>query len=237
MRERVGATAITVVMWLVIAGCSESEAAKDAARARARAAYEASADSAAVARLELLIAKVQRGEGSRVDTMSVFARASARPALAQHAEPLRVAAGRLFLDSAAALLRIEQPNARLYGAADQLLNHVSPALPRRDSLRLVRLRRQVTAGLERAVLAEGADARRSWAREYENSLLRRGIDATVTLRGEHATTARIKWVLVSRPLAFQLGESPEFLPTLRGLGFKQVEITDGYDEAWSWTLD
>jgi hypothetical protein len=34
-----------------------------------------------------------------------------------------------------------------------------------------------------------------------------------------------------------MAEGPIFLSKLRAKGFKRVEITDGYDEEWYWTLD
>lgn len=79
-------------------------------------------------------------------------------------------------------------------------------------------------------------ARKQFAKDYEYSLLEEGINATVTVHGSKATTLKLKWILVSKVVAHEMGKNTEFLQTLRDLGFKKFIITDGYYETWYWDL-
>lgn len=57
------------------------------------------------------------------------------------------------------------------------------------------------------------------------------------LASSAATTLRLKWILVSRVVAHQFSQNREIWQTMETLGFKRLEITDGYDEQWYWTID
>jgi hypothetical protein len=74
------------------------------------------------------------------------------------------------------------------------------------------------------------------AKAFENNLLNLGYDVDVNAVGKDHTTLRIKWLFVSKVLAHQLSQKPDFFEEPRKLGFKRIEITDGYDETWYWTL-
>lgn len=75
------------------------------------------------------------------------------------------------------------------------------------------------------------------AKLFENNLLDAGYNVDVRAVGKDQTTLRIKWVLVTKVLAHQLSKRADFFEQARKSGFKRVEITDGYDETWSWTLN
>jgi hypothetical protein len=67
----------------------------------------------------------------------------------------------------------------------------------------------------------------------ERRFLNKGMDVYVSLAGKDKTTLRIKYVLVSRPLAHQLANDGATLDSLRKVGFKKLILEDGYNESWS----
>ena len=128
-------------------------------------------------------------------------------------------------------------------AADQQLKAITP--PTGDSLkpriaaanaRLASFRaaRDKAAAAEAHTLAAGN--RKSYARDLEEKLLDEHINATVTTFGEGSTGLRMKWILVSRVTAHDFSKNGDFLERLRNRGFKKFQITDGYDETWTWDL-
>jgi hypothetical protein len=74
------------------------------------------------------------------------------------------------------------------------------------------------------------------AKTLEDKMLDEGYNVTVTAIGQEHTTLHLKWILVSKVLAHKLSQDGEFFENARSLGFKRIEITDGYDETWYWTL-
>lgn len=80
-----------------------------------------------------------------------------------------------------------------------------------------------------------ATARRAFAKLLENNYLDEGLDIHVTTHGRNATTLRLEYVLFGRVWAHQFSEG-EHWGTIRDLGFKRVEMRDGYDFSWAWTL-
>jgi hypothetical protein len=74
------------------------------------------------------------------------------------------------------------------------------------------------------------------AKEIENGMLSEGYDVHVNATGSDHTVLYLKWVLASRPLVYQLSQKGEFFETARNLGFKRIEITDGYEQTWHWDL-
>ena len=88
----------------------------------------------------------------------------------------------------------------------------------------------------KAEAATQALARSLFAKELENHYLDKGINADVTTSGPDKANLHIKWALVSKVAAHQLGKNGEFWKSMRQLGFKKVILTDGYDESFSWTV-
>lgn len=74
--------------------------------------------------------------------------------------------------------------------------------------------------------------RKTFAKEYENTLLNRGRDAHVTTTGKHHEILKIKWILVSRPIVHAMSNDTETLTILRTLEFKKIVMTDGHSETW-----
>jgi hypothetical protein len=79
-------------------------------------------------------------------------------------------------------------------------------------------------------------ARITFARTVEDQMLDQGFDFDVTAVGARHTILRMKWALASKAVAYQISERAQMLETARELGFKRMELTDGYDHAWSWDL-
>jgi hypothetical protein len=70
----------------------------------------------------------------------------------------------------------------------------------------------------------------------ETGMLDKGYNVTVTAIGKDHTTLRIKWILVSKVTAHEFSKQGDFFEEARKIGFRRVEITDGYDETWYWNL-
>jgi hypothetical protein len=74
------------------------------------------------------------------------------------------------------------------------------------------------------------------AKTVENAMLADGYNVDVNAVGPNHTILRIRWIGVSKVMAYQMSQHPEIFETARTNGFKKLVITDGYDEAWTWTL-
>jgi len=47
----------------------------------------------------------------------------------------------------------------------------------------------------------------------------------------------IKYILVNRPLVYQMVNDQKQMASWAALGFKKVRFTDGYDSSWTQTID
>lgn len=77
----------------------------------------------------------------------------------------------------------------------------------------------------------------NYAKDLENRLLDQGMNATAIATGKDNTTLHIKWILAGRVLAHQMSKESSIFANAREMGFRRIEITDGYDESWYWKLD
>ncbi|HVP43271.1 MAG TPA: zinc ribbon domain-containing protein [Terriglobales bacterium] len=93
------------------------------------------------------------------------------------------------------------------------------------------------AEAERAKAATDEAARIAFAKIVENQMLDEGWNMDVTAIGAKHTTLRMKWALVSKVMAHQMSQKSDIFDTARQLGFKRLELTDGFDETWTWNLD
>jgi hypothetical protein len=82
---------------------------------------------------------------------------------------------------------------------------------------------------------EGIPGRQKYVEELEVEYLKKGYDVHLSAIGPLKTTFQFKYVLVSRPLVYQLSQPDSLLNALRSRGFKKAIFTDGYDSTW--TLD
>jgi hypothetical protein len=85
-------------------------------------------------------------------------------------------------------------------------------------------------------IAADVPGRKSYAAEYEKSLLRQGMSVTITAEGDRATTLKISYPLMSKALAFQLSEKSDQIENWRRRGFRKVVLTDGFNETWDMSL-
>ncbi len=89
------------------------------------------------------------------------------------------------------------------------------------------------------VLQAARDAenqRVGFAARLENSMLDGGMDVKVRAGGLNHTTLFVQWILADRVLVHEWQKSLDF-DALRSLGFKRMELTDGYDHTWTWKLN
>jgi hypothetical protein len=151
---------------------------------------------------------------------------------------------RFALDSAREISRTTAVHGRqVLDGIWALLDLIRPPRSRQQDAEISRLRgilqlRYQGLAETDALIAEqqGERRRHDYARELERRMLGQGSDVYVSLTGRNGTTMRMRWILVSRPLAYQIGEDGTILQRLRELGFRRFEITDGYDQTWYWNL-
>jgi len=165
-------------------------------------------------------------------------------------DSVHLAAVDAALDSASRLLRQQPHSFPLLNEVRHLFGQLAQPLTTAQMSRLRQLqssersaraplaRQAERAAAERRRQMEVATAenRRRYARELENTYLGQGLDVTVRASAQNATTLRITWILVSRPMAYQFSQSPTLFSGLRSQGFRRLEISDGYSQMWYWNL-
>lgn len=75
------------------------------------------------------------------------------------------------------------------------------------------------------------------AKTMEDQMLDKGYNVDIKAVGPDHTVLQIKWILVSKALAYQFSKQGDMFDSARKIGFKRIEITNGYDETWYWKLD
>ncbi len=78
--------------------------------------------------------------------------------------------------------------------------------------------------------------RKAYAGAMETRLLRGGMDAVVRAEGRKATTLRLRYVLMSRPLLFKIAEDGGMFREAKASGFRTIVFTDGYRSEWTYDL-
>jgi len=79
-------------------------------------------------------------------------------------------------------------------------------------------------------------ARTAFASEYQDVLLRNYNDAYVAATGRAATTLRIRYILMSRPVVYNIVTNDTVMTKLRALGFTRLVLTDGDENTWTWDM-
>jgi FKBP-type peptidyl-prolyl cis-trans isomerase len=79
-------------------------------------------------------------------------------------------------------------------------------------------------------------ARKAYAKTYEEELLQSGRDANVTTQGQDHSVLQIRYILMDKQFVHNLSNNSEFMDTLRQMGFKKLRFTNGYDESWTVNL-
>jgi len=86
---------------------------------------------------------------------------------------------------------------------------------------------------ETARIASLKPKRIQFAKQYEQLMLEKGLDVYASAIGNNNTTFRIKFILTSRPLVYNLINDTSFTGQLKDLGFKKFIMTDGYNDTWN----
>lgn len=111
--------------------------------------------------------------------------------------------------------------------ANAYLQQLPPGSPERKAAQS--LDKDKKNGIDREAIRK----RKDFAVKYEEILLARGLDAYVKTKGEKHDILEMKWVLVNRPLAHNMARDQDMIKTLTALGFKTLELEDGYDKGWT----
>lgn len=80
-----------------------------------------------------------------------------------------------------------------------------------------------------------ADGRRVYATQLRNNFLDGGLDIDVAVSGKNATYLKLKYALFGAVWGRKF-ETEGLFAKFRDMGFSKVEITDGYDYDYIWTL-
>lgn len=145
------------------------------------------------------------------------------------------------LEKAKAILAKPEPNLPDLQVAESHLKQIKPDHPESKTAR--RLEGQIKAERQKIskMFAEATrktmiSVREEAAKELERRFLRSGLDVHVKLSGKDKTVITMEYVLWSRPLIYQLGET-QFLENLKKSGFKKAIFADGHRYTWTFDLD
>ena len=100
----------------------------------------------------------------------------------------------------------------------------------------IKLQREIDRREQERESAAQAEGRASYADTLETTYLKQNMDVTVTVSGPENTTIKLKYVLMSRPMVYNLTNDSSVMGNLRTLGFKKVIFTDGYFNTWNFDL-
>lgn len=84
--------------------------------------------------------------------------------------------------------------------------------------------------------AEQLSQRRAFAPILEDLYLKSGRDVHVSVEGPDSTTLHLTYVLMSRPMAYNMSNDTDLVDGWRKMGFRKVIFDDGYDHTWVTTL-
>lgn len=131
-----------------------------------------------------------------------------------------------------AALKDEAPKLRAEARKREKEEAIAAAAREKEQAIAAAAREKERAAAERK---KGIADRAAFGDALERKYLSDGMDVTVTVSGPENTSIRISYVLMSRPLVYQLANGGT-LQSLESLGFKKVTFTDGFDDSWSYDL-
>lgn len=79
--------------------------------------------------------------------------------------------------------------------------------------------------------AQKKEKRESAIEDMERKFLSKGMD--VHFSWPQKDTLKMRYVLMSRPIVYQIQNETDFVQTLGELGVKKLILTDGYRETWT----
>ena len=124
--------------------------------------------------------------------------------------------------------------AKDYDATVSTLEQLKPSDLKERQAASLYSRASTLAAKEAAEVAR--TARLTYATTYERGLLEAGMDATVRSEGKNADTLVITYILMNRPLVFQMINDSETMTVWATYGFKKVRFSDGYESSWTQTI-
>jgi hypothetical protein len=132
-----------------------------------------------------------------------------------------------------ALHGIKSPPAEK-AAATAVLERLEKLQAQQNAAERAAAQKQVAAEENR--IAENASGRAQYASTMETRLLKQYMDATVRVGGTKNTTLTIEYVLMNRPLVYNLITDATIRDAIGRQGFKVVVLTDGYDHTWRFAV-
>jgi hypothetical protein len=139
----------------------------------------------------------------------------------------------------------KRPGAGVVEPPEDYLRTISKASPEyKEAQKLLagiekeneRIRKQQAQLQAQQQIANQKAEREAIIDRLESNLLKQGMDFYFNWEGPGGDTLRIKYVLMSRPVVYNITNETDFLNNLRAVGVKKVIFTDGYDESWSYNL-
>jgi hypothetical protein len=118
-----------------------------------------------------------------------------------------------------------QPEKKVVTAVTEEPRSPPPPPTREERERAVKAANELTASL-----------RRELVEKQEHIALKNGIDAHITARGIGNKIYKFEYILLSRPLVYQMVNENNLVTKLRSHGFTKAILTDGNDRTWTFDL-
>jgi hypothetical protein len=143
----------------------------------------------------------------------------------------RAASGLLAVDETGAALA-QAKNDLSHLPADKEVQNLNTQIKKLEVAMQKSQAAQAALDRKREKAAE-VTTRSEYAKQYERNLLEAGMDVYVSTSGPQHTTLRIQYVLLSRPVVYQIINDRALMRNWRELGFKKALFTDGYNETYT----
>jgi len=86
-------------------------------------------------------------------------------------------------------------------------------------------------------LRTAASARKAYGELLRNRFLDQGMDIKVNVTGDHNDRITLRWALFNDVWTHRMQKEDGLIPEMNALGFKRVDVTDGYDYHMYWTMN
>ena len=140
-------------------------------------------------------------------------------------------------DSALAQAQLIPKKAAEYSQAQRVIRVVE-RYKRREAQERERQRLREAKERNRRIRLQQIQARKSFARIYENEMLEKYIDMKVRTRGPNHDILYLEWILIGRPYVHNFINNAEMMAGLKIAGFKKIIFTDGSEfDRQTWTYD
>lgn len=75
-----------------------------------------------------------------------------------------------------------------------------------------------------------------YAKTLERGMLDKGFNSEINAEGSSKQILTYKYALMSKALVYKLANEGDILTSAKGLGFKKLTFTDGFDSTWNYDL-